>query len=162
MAGGYFQDDSTLRFTRWTRRPTLAAKWRLTESKGAVPTPANVAAQGDATPAMEPTDPRWVLALRVSEALEGDTLRPDRRERIAKLGQLFGLSPFDVNLIIAMVQDQARRGLTPDLRMAAVYPSLTLISPPRPAPRRATWFGHVILALAVLTLLEVLIILSLL
>ncbi len=56
------------------------------------------------------TDPRWVLAVRVSDALEGPILRPTRRERLIRIGRTLGLSPFESNLIIAVVQDQARRG----------------------------------------------------
>ncbi|TVQ80882.1 MAG: hypothetical protein EA380_02795, partial [Phycisphaeraceae bacterium] len=59
-------------------------------------------------------DARRVLAVRTSEALEGGAsaiLRPDRRRRILDLAQGMGLRPFDANLVIAIVQDSARRGV---------------------------------------------------
>lgn len=59
------------------------------------------------------TDPRWVLAMRVYDQLEGDILAPDKRERLIRMGSTFGLSVFEANLIIAIVQDRARRGQTP-------------------------------------------------
>jgi len=55
-------------------------------------------------------DPRWVLAVRVSESLEGAILRPEKRARLLRVGRLLGLSPFDTNLVIAIIQDRARRG----------------------------------------------------
>ncbi len=59
---------------------------------------------------MDPTDPRWVLALRVAQSLEGAQLRPHKRERLLQLATHLGMRPFDANLIIALVQDRARRG----------------------------------------------------
>jgi len=56
------------------------------------------------------TDPRWVLALRVRETLEGRMLRPDARQRLIRLGRLLGMTGFEANLVIAIVQDGARRG----------------------------------------------------
>lgn len=69
----------------------------------------NVSARG-----LGARDARRVLAVRTSEALEGGAcaiLRPDRRRRILDLAQGMGLRPFDANLIIAIVQDSARRGI---------------------------------------------------
>jgi hypothetical protein len=73
--------------------------------------PASPRAKGD--PVAEATDPRWVLALRVAEQLQGALLDPEQRERLLRLGRALGLSPFDSNLVIAIVQDQARRGVAP-------------------------------------------------
>lgn len=66
-------------------------------------------------PSMQPlqaTDPRWVLAVRTQEQLQGAILSPDRRDKLLRLGRTLGLGPFEANLIIAIVQDQARRGLS--------------------------------------------------
>ncbi len=60
-------------------------------------------------------DPRWVLAVRCAEALQGAVLPPEKRQRLVDLGKRLGLSPFDANLVIAIVQDQARRGYAPEL-----------------------------------------------
>jgi hypothetical protein len=61
-------------------------------------------------PITGPADPRWVLATRTAEQLEGDVLRAESRAALIRLGRLMGLSIFDANLIVAIVQDQARRG----------------------------------------------------
>lgn len=80
-------------------------------------------------PAFSPTDARWVLASRVRDALEGGAagvLRPESRSRLLDLGRRLGLRPFDINLIIAIVQDHVRcAGSEPRsemLRRLAVIP----------------------------------------
>lgn len=55
-------------------------------------------------------DPRWVLAIRVREMMQGTLLPPEARRRITRLGRLLGLNTFESNLVIAIVQDAARRG----------------------------------------------------
>ena len=62
---------------------------------------------------MGPTDPRWVLAVRTSQVLAGAVLRPSEREGLIEVGRVMGLTTFDSNLVISIVQDQARRGLGP-------------------------------------------------
>lgn len=59
------------------------------------------------------TDIRQILALRVEEALEGGRaalLPAPRRRELVRAGERLGLRPFESNLIIAIVQDSARRG----------------------------------------------------
>lgn len=61
-------------------------------------------------------DARWVMAARVSDALEGGRaaiLRPEARSRLVSGATRMGLRPFDANLVIAIVQDAARRGEPP-------------------------------------------------
>ncbi|MEM9882280.1 MAG: hypothetical protein AAF800_05120 [Planctomycetota bacterium] len=77
-------------------------------------------------------DPRWVLAVRTAEQLEGSVLTPEKRDSLLRLGQGFGLGVFDANLVIAIVQDQARRGYAPAHCPAAAEPQLRLVPPPRP------------------------------
>lgn len=86
------------------------------------------------TPITGATDPRWVLAVRTAEALQGDILPPEQRERLIALAKMMGLTPFDGCLIIAMVQDQARRGLIARQCPAAISPQLSMI--PLPQPRK--------------------------
>lgn len=62
-------------------------------------------------------DARSIFALRVSELLDGGRaaiLTPENRRRLVDLGQRMGLRAFDANLVIAIVQDGARRGEKPD------------------------------------------------
>ncbi len=76
-------------------------------------------------------DPRWVLAVRVAEQLQGTVLSPDKRDRLVKIGKMFGLTAFDANLIIAIVQDQARRGYAPAYCPTAGEPQLRMVPPPQ-------------------------------
>lgn len=80
-----------------------------------------------AIPALTPTsspaadDPRLGFAVRVAQQLEGGRaalLRPERRRRLLREARRLGLRPFDAHLIVAIVQDGARRRTpahTPDL-----------------------------------------------
>jgi len=56
------------------------------------------------------SDPRWVLAARVFAQLDHGALEPQRRQRLIELAQRMGIRPFDAQVIIALVQDRARRG----------------------------------------------------
>lgn len=80
-------------------------------------------------------DPRWVLAVRVSEQLEGTLLPPAKRDRLVQLGKMFGLTAFDANLVIAIVQDQARRGYAPAYCATAGEAQLRMI----PVPKAGGW-----------------------
>ncbi|MAE61304.1 MAG: hypothetical protein CMJ49_08110 [Planctomycetaceae bacterium] len=101
-------------------------------------------------------DPRWVLAVRVQEALEGSLLRPEHRERLLKLGRTMRLGPFDANLVIAIVQDRARRGLS----LSGGVGQLAMI--PRPAlrapvgRRRVVWLTLGALAAEIVLILAIL------
>ena len=90
----------------------------------------------DGTAIAGTADPRWVLAVRVAEQMQGSVLPPDRREKLIKLGRSFGLTPFDANLIIAIVQDQARRGYAPAYCPTAGEGQLRMV--PLPHRRRST------------------------
>lgn len=61
-------------------------------------------------------DVRRILALRAAEVLEGGraaVLRPDARRRLVRLGTMLGLRRFEANLVLAVVQEGARRGESP-------------------------------------------------
>lgn len=58
-------------------------------------------------------DARWILARRAAEAIEGGRaaiLRPEVRARLVATGERLGLRTFDANLVLAIVQDDARSG----------------------------------------------------
>lgn len=107
---------------RRLRSPRL----RLTQSP-----PATVKNAPKPTPLQGTSDPRWVLAIRTAELLQGDILTPECRERIVRMGKMFNLTAFDANMIIAIVQDQARRGIAPALCPAAGEPQLRMVTPPQ-------------------------------
>ncbi|MFA9479801.1 hypothetical protein ACERK3_16055 [Phycisphaerales bacterium AB-hyl4] len=125
---------------RSTRSPH-ASPPRATRPHTPASAPLRLVGQGD--PSARPTgldpiqgthDPRWVLAVRVSEKLEGTLLRPEHREQLVRLGRMLGLSVFDCNLVIAIVQDQARRGHQPNECPTAGEDQLRMI----PLPTRTT------------------------
>ena len=60
-------------------------------------------------PQLQPNDPRWVLAVQTASQLEGDRLSPEARQRIERTARLLGVRAFDANVIMAIVQDHARR-----------------------------------------------------
>jgi len=82
-------------------------------------------------PIRDAGDPRWVLAVKTGASLQGAVLTPDRRERLIKTGRALGLSPFDANLVIAIVQDQARRGTLASYCPAASAERLAMVPPAR-------------------------------
>lgn len=106
------------------------SRLRLTPGSADAP-PAAVRNAPPTTPLQGSSDPRWVLAVRTAELLQGNILSPERRERIVRMARLFDLTPFDANMIIAIVQDQARRGIAPHLCPAAGEPQLRMITPPK-------------------------------
>jgi hypothetical protein len=75
-------------------------------------------------------DPRWVLARRTAEQLQGSILVPERRARLLHLGRALKLNDFDANLVIAIVQDQARRGVPPQWCPAVGARQLAMLSAP--------------------------------
>lgn len=63
--------------------------------------------------ALPTTDVRWILATKAAQAIEGGRaalLRPEARKRLLSEARSMGLRPFDANLVLAIVQDQARIG----------------------------------------------------
>ncbi len=79
-----------------------------------------------ANPALDPTDPRWVLAVRAYSQLQGTALTFDRRQRLMRTADGLGVRPFDANMIIAIVQDHARRGAP----LSSAAGTVALLEPP--------------------------------
>jgi len=127
---------------------------RSPAARHAAPQPAEV------RPVLAADDPRWVLALRVAESLEGTTLAPAKRARLIEMGRKFGLTAFDANLVIAVVQDQARRGHRPEVCPRMGEPQLRMIAAPdrddATRTRRARRWLRVGLIVAVLSAMELL------
>lgn len=70
-------------------------------------------AQDVPAPSLTATDPRWVLAVKTADVMQGPILPLEQRDRLIRLGKSMGLTAFDANLVLAIVQDQARRGHEP-------------------------------------------------
>lgn len=105
------------------RRPADPAS----QSRRAV-TQSNVESAYEAT--LDPNDPRWLVAVETAGQLSGSLLTFERRRRILALAQRVGVRPFDANLIIAAVQDRARRG-------EPVAAAMSTIALTAPAKRRS-------------------------
>ncbi len=85
---------------------------------------------------LDPTDPRWVLAARAYSQLQGTTLTPERRQRVLRNAQQLGVRPFEANVIIAIVQDHARRSAP----LAQAADTLSILRDPRSdTQRRSAW-----------------------
>lgn len=85
---------------------------------------------------LQPLDARWVMALDVWNTIEGGRaalIAPSKRRELIAAGVARGLREFDANLVIAIVQDAARRGEMPPIDPAGsvVGASLAMIRPAR-------------------------------
>lgn len=76
---------------------------------------------------LDPTDPRWIIAAKTHAQLQGSALTLERRQRVLRLAHRLGVRPFEANVIIAIVQDQARQGAM----LADATPTLKLLRDPR-------------------------------
>ena len=85
---------------------------------------------------LEARDPRWVFAVQVRQRMVGPLLRPSDRRALCRLGGVLGLREFDCHLIIALVQDRARRG---EGLAEAVGALAAMPLPSCAAPRWAMW-----------------------
>jgi len=105
---------------------------------------------------LDPTDPRWVLAVRTASQMQGGVLTPERRERVMRTADQLGVRPFDAGIVIALVQDRLRRGG----HLGDLTPQLGLLSNPvrRRAPRRFPAWARFAVALVVATAANLLLI----
>lgn len=116
-------DQSIFGRSAATELHTSIARTRAEQARASV-IRANAAAS-----AMSALDARWMLAQAVSANLELGTvaaLQPEKRARLVAHAAALGLRPFDANLVIAIVQDQARQGRSLDRDAAE---RLSMISP---------------------------------
>jgi hypothetical protein len=75
---------------------------------------AEVGAENRAATTLTPDDARMITAQLAADAIEGGRaaiIRPEVRRRLVATAIGMGLRPFDANLVIAIVQDDARTGL---------------------------------------------------
>jgi hypothetical protein len=104
---------------------------------------------------LQPLDARWVMALDVWNTIEGGRaamIAPSKRRELIAAGVARGMREFDANLVIAIVQDAARRGEMPPIDPAGsvISASLAMLKPARkPLSRRLVALaGTVLLALS--------------
>lgn len=60
-----------------------------------------------------PSDPRLAMVSEIRSRLQGSLLAPEDRRDLLAAGRSRGLRAFDTSLLIALVQDRARRAGTP-------------------------------------------------
>lgn len=109
-----------------------------------------VAAENISAAGLPATDARFIFAVEVNRSLEGGKaaiLRPERRRNLVASAVDMGLRPFDANLVIAIVQDQARQGFGISLDAEK---SLRLVHAPQTRP--AERIQLVLLAMLVISL----------
>ncbi|MEY2713694.1 MAG: hypothetical protein RIT24_37 [Planctomycetota bacterium] len=93
----------------------------------------------------DPNDARWKLAEETQRALQGTILAYEDRQRLLGLANKLGIRSFDANLILAVVQDRARRGESIELAAETIEmiprdaASAGLAPSPAPATDRAAW-----------------------
>ncbi len=105
---------------------------------------------------LDDADSRAIFAVRVAESLEGGRaaiLTPENRRRLVAAGARAGLRPFDANLVIAIVQDGARRGES--VRHELTSSRLRLVGAGRREENRRPGPGAIALAAAGIALAAV-------
>ena len=122
---------------RWTDAASTARRAVVEENRAAA-----------SNSGLEPADPRWVLAMKAYSQLQGSALTLERRQGVMRTARQLGVRPFEATLIIAIVQDQARRGGEP----GDAAPTLAMLDKPKPPSSAQTawtrWIAAVITALA--------------
>jgi hypothetical protein len=101
-----------------------------------VPHPRGSVAPSHRERALDPSDARWVLAVLCWEWMDGGAaaiLTPAKRDKLMRAAASMRLRRFDAGLIIAIVQDERRRGGSSLSRFAAAR--LALVAPPGPTAR---------------------------
>ncbi|MCB9838361.1 MAG: hypothetical protein H6813_03400 [Phycisphaeraceae bacterium] len=89
---------------------------------------AEVVRENRAASQIPPLDAQAIFSRSIADQLDGGRaalLTPERRERLVALGRRLGMNQFNANLVIAQVQDAARRG--EDLSKPAVQARLDLV-----------------------------------
>lgn len=88
----------------------------------------------------DPNDARWKLAEETQRALQGSILAYEDRQRLLGLANRLGIRSFDANLILAVVQDRARRGESIELAADTIemIPRDAVSAGPAPSPAPAT------------------------
>jgi hypothetical protein len=92
--------------------------------------------------ALSPSEAREILTMRVAELLDGGraaVLTPERRARALRIARMLGVRDFDAHLVIAVVQDRARRGeIAVDPSSAPSSPAKQRADAPEPARMSGT------------------------
>lgn len=111
-----------------------------------------IAAENRAAADLTGGDARSIFALRVNELLDGGRaaiLTPENRRRLVDLAGRMGMRAFDANLVIAIVQDSARRGERIDDAEAAHRLRLIPAPPARLMERPMDYLGPALAAGAI-------------
>lgn len=119
--------DAALPRSRRTARHSGESAGEGTPSRGARRAVTRSNVESAYASDLDPQDPRWLVATETAAQLEGSLLTFERRRRVLAFAERVGVRPFDANLIIAAVQDRARRGEPID----HAKPTVALTAAPR-------------------------------
>ena len=86
----------------------------------------------------DPNDARWMLAEEARRALQGTILAYEDRRKLLDLATRLGIRPFDANLILAVVQDRARRDEPLESASGAIA-AIPLNAAPADSDGKAGW-----------------------
>ena len=95
----------------------------------------------------DPTDARWQLATETQRALQGAVLAFEDRRRLLAMANRLGIRAFDANLILALVQDRARRG--EPIEAAAETIEMIPVRVPKTRDWTPVWALALLLAMAI-------------
>jgi hypothetical protein len=141
-------DDAAPRTARPPRRAPLAPP-----PEPPSVTPRSIEALEPRRQPLTQSDPRWALAVAVWQRLDGSVLTPAHRTQLNRLARSLGLTPFQASLVIAVVQDEARRGLTLS-DAAATLAFIPVTSPARRRLRSTILWCLLLLALEIALLIH--------
>ncbi len=120
--------------SRLVLRPVNEPDWGRPQAHQRTGSDRTAKPAGTAAP-LSPDDPRWVLAVRARELMQGAMLGPDDRQNLLRTGRVMGLTDFESNLVLAIMQDQARRGQS----LASAIDNLAMVPRYHQAQGKATW-----------------------
>lgn len=100
----------------------------------------------------DPTDARWQLATETQRALQGAVLAFEDRRRLLAMANRLGIRAFDANLILALVQDRARRG--EPIEAAAETIGMIPVHAAQPRDWAPIWTLSLVLAIALAMVID--------
>ena len=107
---GVAEPASDLGALRDSARPEIAPPPPPAQIRAAT---RDIARENRRAASLSQSEAREILTLRVTELLQGGRaaiLTPERRSRAIRIARMLGVRDFDAHLVIAVVQDRARRG----------------------------------------------------
>lgn len=103
----------------------------------------------------QPTDGRWVLAVRAAESIRQGEWSSEKQQRLVKLGKLLGLTPLDTQNIITIIKDCAGKGIAPEELTRHTFAQLEKAQAPvMRSVKKINWFS-IFMTTVLLLMIEV-------